>query len=116
MTTKPAPARATTSNMPGSLAGRDVVHDGGARVERGRGDGRLAGVDADRDPARRRQALDDREHAAELLGFGHRIGTRAGRLAAHVEHVGAGGHQGQAVRGRQLGVEDTGRRRRRSPG
>ena len=89
----------------GIAPGGDVVDDGGAGVERGRGDGRLPRIDADRDPRGRRQAFDHRKHPAELLGFGHRVGTRTGRLAADVEHVGAGGHQRHAVRGRHLGVE-----------
>ena len=57
-------------------------------------------------PTAAARRLDDREHAAELLGVVDRIGTGAGGLAADVEQVGAGGDQGEPVGDRGVGVEE----------
>ena len=85
--------------------GRHVVHDRRARVDRGAGDLDLRRVDRDA-RAHRGGALDDRQHAADLLvgRDGLRPGTR--RLAADVEDVRALVEQLAAVRhGRVRGEE-----------
>ena len=83
------------------VAGRggDVVHHERTGVERRRGDGRLAGVDADRHTRLGREAGHDRHDPAELLGLVHRLGPRPGRLPADVEQVGTRRRPG-AARGR----------------
>ena len=52
------------------------------------------------------QALDHRQHPAQLLGVVDRLGAGPGRLAADVEHVGARRHQREAVGDRGVGVEE----------
>ena len=66
----------------------------------------LRRVDAHRHARLGGQALDHRQHPAQLLVGGHRLGAGPGRLAADVEQVGARGHEGQAVRDRGVGVEE----------
>jgi len=81
-----------------------VVDDVGARVERGLGDRRLRGVDRDRPGAMAPERLDHGNDAPALLVLRDGLGTRAGRLAAYVQPVGALLEQPQAVRERGLGA------------
>ena len=68
----------------------DVVDEVGAGGERGLGDGRLGGVDAERGVGERlAQGRDDRHDPPPLLVEGDRVVARPGRLAADVEDVGA---------------------------
>ena len=55
----------------------DVVYDRGSRVDRGGGDGRLAGVDRDGRPELAGDPLDERDDALELFldGYGRNIGA-----------------------------------------
>jgi hypothetical protein len=66
----------------------DVVDERRARVDRRRRDRGLRRVD--RQPrAGAGQALEHRQHAAQLLGLAHGLGAGPGRLAADVEDRGA---------------------------
>ncbi len=72
----------------GPQGGGHVVDDGGAGADGRPGHRRLARVDRHPDPGPG-QALDDRQHPAELLGLGHRPGPGPGRFAPDVQDVGS---------------------------
>ena len=91
-----AAVRARAGHHAGELGGEakggHVVHERRARRERRLGHLALGRVD--RDPvAGRREPLDHRDGAVELLGGGHGLGARARGRAADVEDRGALGHQ-----------------------
>jgi len=82
-----------------------VVDDRRSRRDRGACDHRLGGVDRDRG-AGGGELADDRDHAAQLFVGGDRLGARVGRLATHVEDVGARRPQREAVRDRGVGGKE----------
>ena len=85
---------------------RHVIDEPGARVQRGRSDGGLRGVDRDlRGGVARHQALDHRQHPRVLLGARHGLGPGAYGFAADVEQVGSFGKQLLAVGDRRLGAQ-----------
>ena len=77
-----------------------------------RGDGRLARVDRNRHVGLLGEALDDRQHAAQLFVGVDRLGIGPRALAADVEDVGAVGDQLQGVVDRRLRIEKLARRRK----
>ena len=82
-----------------------------------RGHGRLRGVDADRHAGLAGQPLDDRAGPARSSSVGgHRLGAGPGRLAAHVEDVGARRARARGRGRRRRRGRGSGRRRRRSRG
>jgi hypothetical protein len=70
------------------LEAADVVDEGRAACDSLTRNGRLVGVDAD-DRAGRREPLDDRQHAPQLLVVVQRVRAGARGLAADVQDVGA---------------------------
>lgn len=108
-----APARVHENErgaVPGRDAGQfgvelqaaDVVHDRDAGFERRIRHQRLVGVDRQRDLHARRDPLEDRHHAPQLLVGRHGLGARPRGLAAEIDDVGALGLEPQRAR-RRLG-------------
>ena len=84
---------------------RDVVDHGSTGVDRGAHHLGVAAVDRDQDAARR-ERLDDRQDAADLLLRRDRRRARAGGFAADVDDVGAFGVQPLAVSDRRGRLEE----------
>ena len=73
--------------------GADIIDNGGAGRQGGPGHRGLVGVDGDGDGDFRGQGGDDRDDPAQFLFQGHGFGIGPGGFAAHVQDIGAGGHQ-----------------------
>ncbi len=103
------PARALRDDREHAIvgeAGRDVVDDDGAGVERRGCDRGLRRVDAHRNCSRGDERADDRDDAAQFLRDVHRLRARSRRLAADVEHRRADRGKRDAVLDRGAGVEE----------
>ena len=76
----------------------DVVHHGGPGVEGGLGYLHLGGIDGDRPRPAAQQLLDHGDHAAALLrGVDPGCASGTGRLPAHVDQIGPGLEEGEAM-------------------
>ena len=107
MTTSIAPASATTRSSPGSAAPPDTsLTIDRAGFERGGRDRRLGGVDAHGNRAVAGELPHHRQGATELFARVDGIGAGPGRLAADVEHRGAGAGQLEPVCDRRAGVDE----------
>ena len=84
----------------------DVVDDGRTGIHGCHRDCGLRRVDAHGHIGLRRQARDDGDDPAELLGRVDGLGPGPRRLAAHVEEVGAGVDQRETVLDRSTDVEE----------
>ena len=114
MTTKGAPAAATTGIIAGSARPPLTSLTRAAPAASGLfGDGGAHGVDGDGD-ALGGEAADDGDDAAQLLGLVDAGGAGPGGLAADVDQVGALGDQVEAVLDGGRRCRTSGRRRRRS--
>ena len=93
--------------QPGVDAARgDVVDDRRTGIHGRHRDRGLRRVDADGHVGLRRKARHDGDDAAELLGRVDGLGPGPGRLAAHVEEVGARVDQLETVLDRSTDVEE----------
>ena len=90
-------------------------HIDGAGGDGGAGDGRLHGVDGDRDLAFGADGRDHRDDAGDLLGLRDRLGAGPGGLAADVEDVRPLGDQPAGMGDGGVGVARTRPRRRNCP-